>query len=357
MKSIQGSNQRVDTFEKLVHLFIALILAGFLSALGNKVLNDLDRWYTAPIYTNYFDTTPASKINKDLALLNFNENRIGEKIAQMESGYNISLRIYNSEKESFDNWIKTRKTIGNPEQDSEIMNRLKKLDGLNGVKSSWQKNIDSFLDSLRLIQASKRQSTGELDKLKESATEKYNSDLRSYNLKIFLLRLIFSLPILVLGIFLFIKFRNNKYKAFIWGIIFFSLYVFFVGLVPYLPSYGGYVRYIVGIIVTIIIGYYLIQQIALYYERKNIELQKSMEERRDKIQYETAIKSYRLHTCPSCERDFYLTKDTDNKPNFCIHCGLLLFENCTNCGHRNYAHFEFCSSCGSHLKPKEKIMA
>ena len=53
----------------------------------------------------------------------------------------------------------------------------------------------------------------------------------------FLYRLMLTLPLLVIAGW-----------PFVWGSICFALFAFFVELVPYLPSYGGYIRYVVGII-------------------------------------------------------------------------------------------------------------
>lgn len=355
MKSIQGSSRRIETFSRTVHFFIALILGIFLSALGSKILDDLDSWYVAPLYEDYQDTESITDLENQKESNVKTKLQLRERLTQLDAGYAISDRNYISEKESFDNWIKSRETIGDPNQDPAIKAKLKKLDELNEIKSSWQLKIDTIRDSLVSLSASEKEFNNKLAEQVNFADQKFETDLRSYRLKIFVVRLIFALPILALGLFLFMKYRDTRYKAFVWGIVFFSLYLFFIGLVPYLPSYGGYVRYIVGIVVTVVVGYYLIKQITVYFDKKRAELQRSMEERVDTIQYGTAIKSYQLHSCPSCEKDYHLIKDTDNKPNFCIHCGLLLFKNCEHCGQRNYAHFDFCSSCGHELKSKKEL--
>jgi len=174
--------------------------------------------------------------------------------------------------------------------------------------------------------------------------------------------LIFVAPILAIGIFLFIRFRKSKFWPFVWGYILFSLYAFFVGLIPYWPNFGGYIRYAVGIVLTILLGYYVIKKLTAYIERKRAELQASTQERAKKIEHLAAIKAFSSHSCPSCERDFLITKIhpqtkklkdivlEEDAPGYCPHCGLELFGKCKKCGRRNFVHFLFCSSCGLPLK-------
>ena len=76
---------------------------------------------------------------------------------------------------------------------------------------------------------------------------RYETAAKGHELKAFLIRLLFVGPILTLGIFFFLRFRKDKFWPLYFGFTLFSLFAFFVGLVPYLPSYGGYVRYTVGI--------------------------------------------------------------------------------------------------------------
>jgi hypothetical protein len=202
-------------------------------------------------------------------------------------------------------------------------------------------------------QEERTQNQKKQSEVRSEARKQFSSAMDHYNLKEFLLRLLIALPVLAIGTFLVMRYRNHRFSAFVWGYALFALYVFFVGLVPYLPSYGGYVRTTVGIVLTIVIGYYTIKQLNLYRERKAAELQKSTEERRKEVSYETATNSYKNHSCPSCERDYLLTQNLikekdvpDRQPGFCVHCGIKLFDKCANCGQRNFVYFPHCSSCG-----------
>ena len=66
--------------------------------------------------------------------------------------------------------------------------------------------------------------------------------------------------------------------------------------------------------------------------------------------------------CPSCGKDFILTKwDKSNNgklsktmliglaTNYCRFCGLELFKNCKSCDTENFAHLPFCSKCGVNI--------
>jgi len=122
-------------------------------------------------------------------------------------------------------------------------------------------------------------------------------------------------------------------------------------LVPYLPSYGGYVRYTVGIIVTIIVRRYAILALNRYLERQKQVEQLPDEQRRERLSYDHALQRLAKGVCPGCERTVDLK---DPSLVYCPHCGIGLFNRCANCSARNSAFSQFCLACGTPAKLKLK---
>ena len=163
-------------------------------------------------------------------------------------------------------------------------------------------------------------------------------------LHVFLIRLAITLPPLLIAAWLFVKQRRSTWWPFVWGFVFFAVFTFFVELVPYLPSYGGYVRYAIGILATILVGRYAMVAMQRYLERQRLAEQQSEAVRRQSLSYEHAIKSTNAGVCPGCERGF---KVHEGQTNFCMHCGMKLYEHCPVCTSRRNAFVHFCPTCGT----------
>ena len=352
------NSKKLERTSRIVYYSISTILCLFLILLSNKIIDDLDTASVRPEIENFENKVVMNELDKKINTLNIEVENLTTKKGTIEKTIATAKENYINEKQSFDNWVQTRKTLGSPDKDQEVIERAKKLDEFYKIEQDWRSQLN--LRQVEIDQREKKQHEIQklIEKEKEAAETKYSAELKHYDLKVFLIRLLFVAPILALGIFFFVRYRRHKFWPLYFGFTLFSLYAFFFGLVPYLPSYGGYVRYAVGIILSAGLGYYAIKTIRQFIETKQAELKVSTQERAKNVQTEVAEKALENHFCPSCGKDFIIMKwEFPFKNNesdayklvtdFCRHCGLELFKNCNKCGNKNFAHLPFCSSCGT----------
>lgn len=352
------NSKKLERTSKIIYYAISAILCLFLILLSNRIIYDLDTTTAEPEIEHFENKTVMLDLEKKSDLISNEIENLKSKQSAIEKTIATAKENYINEKQSFDNWLQTRKTLGSPDKDHEVIERAKKLDEYFKIEQEWRAQLTS-----RQVVIDEKQNQVEaiqdlITKERDVAYTKYHAALKQYELKVFLIRLLFVAPILALGIFFLLRFRKHKFWPLYFGFTLFSFYAFFIGLVPYLPSYGGYIRYAVGIILSAGLGYYAIKKIRQYIETKQEELKVSTQERAKNVQSQVAEKALENHFCPSCGKDFILKKwETPLKHNdnetyklvtdFCRHCGLELFKDCGQCGHKNFAHLPFCSSCGT----------
>lgn len=359
------NSKKLERTSRLVSYAVSTILCVFLVLLSNKIIGDLDTMTETPSVTMYQNQTLMKKLEKKKELRSVELTELQNQFTTIEKALTTAKENYTKEKESFDIWVQTRRTIGLRENDQEVIVRAKSLDELAAIEKEWrlkQTNKQTEIEEKsNQIQSIDRDIFTE----NERAYRVYGKEYSVYELKVFLWRLLFVAPILGLGIIFFLKYRRHAFAPLFNGFTLFSLYAFFIGLVPYLPSYGGYVRYAVGVILSLTLGYYAIKTIRQYVEKKQEELKISTQVRAQNVQRHIAEKALDNHICPSCGKDFLVKKWEFPLPktmeaelyrhvtNFCRHCGLELFKQCHGCGHINFAHLPYCSSCGASTAEKE----
>ena len=354
---MEFNNKKLEKTSKLINYVIAIVLCGFLISFSTKFLGDIDEWKESPSVEEFIDHNLKEEQNAEVAKLDESIRQKQEKIYTIEKTVRIANSNYVKAKESYDNWLQARQTVGSPNDDREVTARAIALDEIYKTQLAWELELAGINEEIQALRNQQEEHYQVIRDDEQRAYDEQNEAFRKYSLKIFLLRLAVILPLLLLGIYFIVKFRKHKYWPLFLGYILFSFYAFFFGLVPYLPSYGGYIRYTVGIILSVVFGIYAINKIRAFMERKKSELKESTQDRAKKVQSETAEKALDNHMCPSCGKDF-IVKGWDKSgkktrtevlgmvTNFCRFCGLELFKPCKKCGHENYAHLPFCANCG-----------
>ena len=323
---------------------LSFIFAAFLIGLGGLVVDDLPKVERPVERDMYVDASKAEPLQDQLG-------EVARKVQELEDNeQSLALDAenaaseYSRAHETFNNWLASRSVTQQQAQDPEVLARTKALDVLKGKQVEVDRKLaDSRRTKLNLTR--ERDSIQEkLDHVRGSANGKWVHEARRQELRVFIYRLLLTLPLILIAGWLFVKKRKGSYWPFVWGFIFFALYAFFVELVPYLPSYGGYVRYVVGIFVTMAVGHYGIKSMQRYLARQQAQEAEPDRQRRQGLAYDLVLARLSKKICPGCERPVDLEKP---EVNHCPHCGISIFTKCEQCQARKNAFSPFCYSCGT----------
>ena len=323
---------------------VALVFAGFLIGLGGKIVDNM--WRVEPPATVESFIDPARGPAVRAASTQAEANRVAatERLQQAEQQHTVAQSNTHTAQQTFQNWLSTRRATERPDQDPELITRTRELDVLKAAERKALAAVQAQQQALLDATQARDRAAAAWDRLDKPAREAAYKASKAQELHIFLYRLAMTLPLLLAATWLFAKKRHGQYWPFVWGFIFFALFAFFVELVPYLPSYGGYVRYSVGIVLTAVIGRYAIISLQHYLERQKASEALPEVQRRETLRYDSAMARLEKGVCPGCERPVDLK---DQKVDFCPHCGIGLFDRCGHCTARKSAFARFCFACGT----------
>jgi predicted RNA-binding Zn-ribbon protein involved in translation (DUF1610 family)/outer membrane murein-binding lipoprotein Lpp len=340
---------------KIGQWFVAILFAYFLIKVGASIIADLPSVNRPPALEDFLNK-PAIHQTQDKI------NQITQKIDALEKQSNawnekliVAQEDYSKENQSFQNWRSTRSSTDQSDQNPEVISRAKKLDQLLQKQKEIEVQLSRLRENINALNEVNAPDQEKIRLLNEEAHNEYYAVERQHALKSFFIRLLFVLPLLIGAIWMFRRHRHSQHWPFAWGFIFFALFAFFFELVPYLPSFGGYIRFGVGAVLTFLGGRYLMIALQNYLERKRQEQAAPQEERKQDIVYEKALESLSRCQCPSCERK--IPSLEGNSVSFCMHCGLRVMKVCDHCGLRHNAFYPFCPSCGNRDQTKDSKMA
>ena len=333
--------------EKWLHRalwLVALAFAGFLIGLGGKMVENLADVEAPPALEQFIDPTQLAAVRNQEEAAEKAQTQARTRHDQAVEKHEVAQANTKSARATFDNWLATRSATARPDQDPELIARTKALDALEAEERRALGAVEEQRQAMLDASQTAQQAAERREELERPAALALDEALRARELRVFAYRLMLTLPLLLVAVWLF----KHKLKVpswpFAWGFIFFALFAFFFELVPYLPSYGGYVRYVVGIIVTVVVGRYAIASLQRYLARQKESEALPDAQRRQTLRYDTALARLGKGVCPGCERAVDLK---DGATDFCPHCGIGLFDRCGGCSTRKSAFARFCFSCGT----------
>ncbi|MDR3511144.1 MAG: hypothetical protein P4L73_05900 [Caulobacteraceae bacterium] len=259
----KGARARERLFAGLMWL-VSIVLAGFLIGLGSLVIADLPKVSHPVTIEQFIDPARQAALTRQAEALNRQSEAGQAKLKAADDQLSRASAAYGSAKETFDNWILTRTATSDRSQDPEVLARTRALDQLRAAEDSAQAARDAAQTDLTAIAGQISQNEAASTALQQAAQPQYERARFVEEMKVFALRLALTLPLLVISAWMLLRRRGGDYWPMMRGFILFSLFAFFVELAPYLPEYGGYVRYSVGVILTLVLGHYGIKGMRAY---------------------------------------------------------------------------------------------
>ncbi len=323
---------------------VALVFASFLIGLGSAVVGDLPRVESVTTIEDFMDRSAVEAARRTIKDSKQQVQGAQDALAQARLKLGVAQADVGNARKSFQNWVATRSATERSEQDPEVIARTKALDGLQAHERAAHAEVERQQQVLLDAQQASAGAQRQLQQMQDGAREEYQRARRAQELRVFGYRLALTLPLLLIAGWLFARKRKSPWWPFVWGFILFALFAFFVELVPYLPSYGGYVRYTVGIVLTVLVGRWAIVALQRYLARQKLAEAQPERERRRELSYDTALARLAKGVCPGCERQVDLK---DGTTDFCPHCGIGLFDSCGHCHARKNAFARYCHACGT----------
>jgi hypothetical protein len=320
---------------------VAIIFAMFLTGLGKNIIGDLPRVetsYTTEHFVNHREIDP---LRTELKALSRQHQTLADQLEQVNLQLIIRQKDYQAARTTFDNWVSARDVT---DEVDDLVGRTRTLDTLKKLERDAERAIEDIQQKQTDISQRENQLLAQVSALEGLARQQFDDEYEDKEMRVFLYRLLLTLPLLALAAWLFVQQRKSQYWPFVWGFIIFALLAFFVELVPYLPDYGGYVRYIVGIVLTVVGGKYAITALQNYLEQQKLAESQPEFQRREKLGYDTALARLAKSVCPGCERNVDLKNESND---FCTHCGICLHNYCSACHTRKNAFAKFCHKCGA----------
>ena len=340
---------------RIVLWVVSLVFAGFIVGLGNLVIGDLPQVEERIGPGQYVESPAIKKVRADIKAIDGRRSVIDDKLEIARLQLDQAQKASQTGTETFQAWIQTRTATTNPQQDPEVIARTRTLEQLKGNERAVQSSIDA-LENERLPLDQQQAALREKEsRLQADAAPALERAMFGQELRVFLLRLAITLPMLLVAVWMVMKKRQSDYWPLHRGFVIAAVFVFFVELVPYLPSYGGYIRYAVGIALTLAAGHFLVKNLRAYLAQRQEVEQQAEEERRKLVSHDEAFKKMAAKQCPGCDRPIAAMEGIES--NFCVHCGMTLYNHCGQCKARKMAFFRFCLGCGTPAEEGAKAAA
>ncbi|WP_370263257.1 serine endopeptidase [Limnobacter sp.] len=323
---------------------VAFLFGLFLTGLANTIMGDLPQVETQPELESFIEPLALRAVKDDMRKAELQVREATDTLEQAKLSHQVAKADTDLAKEQFMAWVAARQAGSQPEQDKEMQVRTQAVANLQAMERLALAKVEMQQKLLLDAEQAKRRAQDKYRELEKGARGAHQSAVNATELRVFLYRLLFCMPLLAAAAWLFKHQLHGRHWPLVWGFVGFAVFVFMVELLPHLPSYGGYVHYTLAIGLTAWLGSKAMGAMNRYLAEKRHSEQLPEWERRRALDPDLASTQLANGICPGCERK------VDTKAaglDFCPHCGIGLHVGCTTCNTRKSAFARYCHGCGA----------
>ena len=213
-------------------------------------------------------------------------------------------------------------------------------------------SLATLYERLAELNDSQRKNNEAREQALQPLRQEFDRSVRQHRLKVAAIKISVLTPLLILGGYLFARFRNSSYAPMVYAFDLAVLAKTFVVMHEYFPA--EYFRYILIVSSIAVIGWLLARLLRLVAQPSHVARIK---------QYREAYESF---FCPICQypirrgplkfmawtpqslrRASQPLTNVQDEPYTCPSCSKPLFEKCDNCGATRHSLLPACEHCGT----------
>ena len=141
---------------------VALVLASFLIGLGSTIVGDLPRVERTLTLDDFIDRPAAEPLRQAIRTSQRTEQEATREREQAELALLAAQQASRTSRETFGNWLATRRVTAQPDQDAELIARTKALDALKSKENEAERAVGAqrqiALDAVKPARAHRKNS-------------------------------------------------------------------------------------------------------------------------------------------------------------------------------------------------------
>ena len=176
---------------------VAFLFAWFLTGLGSTIVGDLPQVEQTRSLEDFMDPQRTPVLKESIKTAEKAAEEAQAALEQAQLKLQTARADNRAARETFDNWLATRSVTQRAEQDEEVLQRTRELDGLRKIERDALAAVEKQQQVALDARQAQQRAQAELSSLEDAARDTYMEEQRAQELRVFGYRLALTLPLLV----------------------------------------------------------------------------------------------------------------------------------------------------------------